>query len=99
MLNQIKNVALDRMDFDETVALFAFGTQLEGTYTAMSLEAPDWLKANIEILRKDIVSKRRDNLERALKAAKTKLDGLKTAEEKRGDLKAEIDRISAALGS
>jgi hypothetical protein len=97
-LDALKNFDADRVDADELVALFAFGNHLKATYEGLLLEVPEWLKDNTESIKKTINQRREDMLQRALKNAESRLEALKTSEEKRGDLKAEIERLKAALG-
>lgn len=98
MLEQLKSFNLDRIDLDEMVALFAFGENLKAVYGNMLLEVPEWVIDNVATLQKEIHSRRRDNLEKELKKAQASLETLKTADEKRLDLRAKIERLQAALG-
>lgn len=99
MLNELKNLNLDRYDEEGIVALLAFGENLAETYKKNDLEAPDWLAEKLTSLRKEIVSRRRDNIERALKNAKARREALRTAEEKRNDLDKSIAALEAKLNA
>lgn len=98
VLDRIRNFNSERSDLDEMVELLVIGEEILGGYEKNSLEAPEWLKDNVGVLRKEIAARRRDNLERALKLAEGRLETLKSAEEKRQDTAAEITRLRAALG-
>lgn len=97
MMDQLRNLNMDRIDMDDAVALLAFGRTVVKTYEENSLETPEWLKESIAQLEREVKARRRDNLERALKNARARRDSLKTAEEKRATLDEEIARITKAL--
>lgn len=96
-VNALKNLNIERIDVDEMVALHAFGGGLQRAYEAHQLPVPEWLPENLRVLSKEIASHRRDSVERALKLANSRLDALKTADEKRRDLQAEIERLTASI--
>lgn len=99
MLEQLRNVNVDRMDLDEVVALLTFGEQLQANYTANALEVPEWITDKTSALKKEAQRRRRDNLEAALKSAVARKEALKTADQKRADTDAEIERLKAALAA
>lgn len=98
MLNRIRNIEADRMDLDEFVELLMFGKLALQTYSDNILEPPQWLVEGVGTLEKTVKERRRDNLEKAMKEKKARLETLKSAEEKRADLLAEIAKLQAALG-
>lgn len=98
MLNDLRNVRLDAVELDDAVALIAFGKSMQEVYEHHKLVAPPWLADNLKGLRKLVDDKRRDNLERARKRIELKLEEMKSTEEKRGDLSAELARIRQELG-
>jgi DNA anti-recombination protein RmuC len=87
-----------RYDLDEMLSLRAYATSLEAQYAEMGLEAPEWLKDVHEKLTKEIKTRTRDAIEKELRETETRLESLKTAEEKRTDLRAKADRLRARLG-
>jgi hypothetical protein len=94
----VKIVVVDRMNMDELVMAWAELEQLRGAYVGLSLQAPSWLTDNQASVRREIELRRKDDLWKALQNAKSRMESLKTPEEKRGDLRAEIDRLQAQLG-
>lgn len=96
-LQQLRTFDVDTADMATLVCLSIFGHQLADGFVARGVPAPDWVNDNLTKIDREINSKRRDELERALKLAQGKLDGLKSAEEKRVEAKAEVDRITALL--
>lgn len=99
MLDQLRQINTDRLDIDEAVALLSFGRGVRATYVEHDMTPPDWLTENVSVLEREVKARRRDNLERALKAAQARKDSLRTAEEKRATVDAEIERLTAALGN
>jgi hypothetical protein len=100
-LNALRNVQsnLTRPDFDELMALRAFATTLALTYGDLELEQPEWLAEAKAALDKEIHGRNRDNLERELKETESRLEALKSADEKRMDLKAKAERLKSKLSS
>ena len=97
MLQELRDLNLERPDLDELVALHAFASGMEQSYSATGAEPPEWFKENKDALQREIKNRRRDSIERALKDAKARKEKLKTMDEKRADLDAEIARLSQAL--
>lgn len=98
MLQQLKNLNIERLDLDEAVAMASFGRAMEAEYQHVSAEAPDWLTDNLKALRKEIRQRLQDTLESRLVEVTSRLDSLSTVEEKRSKLREEADRLRAKLG-
>lgn len=98
MLEQLKRFDPEAGDLEEAIALAAFASIFQGQYQMRSLETPTWLRDKREALDREIQKRHRDYLEKELKEEVSRLDKLKTAEEKRVETKAKIERIKAALG-
>lgn len=98
MLEQLKRFDPEAGDLEEAIALAGFADIFQNQYAKRSLEIPNWLKEKSEALDREIHKRHRDYLEKELKAEETRLETLKTAQEKREDAKQRIDRIRAALG-
>ncbi len=98
MLEQLKRFDPEAGDLEEAIALAGFADIFQNQYAKRSLETPNWLKEKSEALDREIHKRHRDYLEKELKAEETRLETLKTAQEKREDAKQRIDRIRAALG-
>lgn len=97
MLHEFKQYAPSEDSVENMMTYHAFGVGLSKSYTDFGLEPPDWLVEKLAALGREIKVKQRDELERELKKAELALDSLKTAEEKRGDLRAKIERLKAKL--
>lgn len=95
MLAQLKVLNTDRLSEEEILTLSVFGEGLLAGYSANDLQAPEWLVANTAQLRKEIASRRDENLDKALQVARARRSELRTAEEKRKDLEAEIAELEA----
>lgn len=98
MYQKLKNLDVEKTDLDEQVFLLATAEQVKGKYEVLLLPVPDWLenaskllKLEIDLRRKDMLAKRKRELENGLAA-------LRTAEEKRADMRAELERLTAQLG-
>src|SRR5574341_211588 len=98
MLDKLKNLNLNRSEVDELVALHAFGAGLVGAFGTLDLESPQWLQDSMAMLTKEIKARHEDALEAQLKETESQLDALKTADEKRQDLRAQAARLRAKLG-
>jgi hypothetical protein len=99
ILEKLRNPNIDRLDLEEAVFLFSFGNMVLTSYKEQDLEAPTWLEDSIGALKTEIKDRRRDNVLAALKENEAKYAALKTAEEKRKDIAAEIERLKSLKAS
>lgn len=97
MLSEFKQYTPSEDTVENMLTYHAFGVGVSASYTEFGLEPPDWLTEKLAMLGREIKVKQRDELERELKKAELALDSLKTAEEKRGDLRAKIERLKSKL--
>ncbi len=98
MLQQIRDLQIDRHTMEELVALKVFATGMLKEYEVNRLPAPEWLKTNTGELVKEIERKRKDSLEAALAQVKARRNELRTADEKRRDLEQEQKELELQLG-
>ncbi len=95
MLDDLKKFDKDRCGTDELVSLSAFGRGLRAEYELLGEEVPDWVDAQIKVLRREIHARQGDAISARLAKAKARLASMATPEEKRAALKAEIDELEA----
>lgn len=98
MLDKLKRFDPEAGDIDEAIALAAFARILTFEYQTRGLETPTWVSEKRQDLDGEITRRHRDYLIKELRAEESRLEGLKTAAEKREDAKARIDRLKLALG-
>jgi hypothetical protein len=100
MISALRAVAsrVKEADLDEAVALLAFGKTVKATYQEHEMDTPDWLVESLDALEKEIKSRRRDYIEKEIKTSQARLEALKSADEKRADLRDKIDRLQKQLG-
>lgn len=97
MMEQLRTLNLDRVDLDDAIGLLTFANATKATYDTMGLSVPSWFADKVEALTAYIKQRRRENLEKAAKDIQGQIAKLKTAEEKRSDLTAELEKVKAAL--
>ncbi len=98
MLRDLRGLDTERTDLDEMVALSAFGTAMKAEYERTTIPSPDWLDDRLGDLNRAIRLLRQDALEKKLKELETRQEALKTADQKRTDVVAEMAKVKAALG-
>jgi hypothetical protein len=98
MLEKLKNFDVDRLDLDELVMLSAFARILVAEFEVLKAQTPEWLEIQTKVLRRAILARQADMLEKRLREAKLRRDALKTPDEKRAALDNEIAELTAALG-
>lgn len=96
-LQQLRSFTPDNYDLDELVALRAYGASLAAAYSSFGLETPEWLTETNGRLAKEVEDRSRDMLERELRETENRIEALKTADEKRTDLKGKAERLKAKL--
>jgi len=92
-IDRLKNFNVDATDIDELVAISAFARSLAAEYEANTLEKPEWLETKSAELKREINGRQADARAKKIKEIKLKLGTLKTAEEKRNELNAELARL------
>jgi hypothetical protein len=97
MLSDLKNFNADRMDIPELVALSSFARALQAEFQSLGVEIPEWVDENSKSLAREIKSRNADRIASKLKAAKARLETLKTPDEKRTALAAEIAELEKQL--
>lgn len=97
LIQQLNSVQVEGLQLDEAVFLLSIAGSVIATFRDTVDEVPQWLTDAQETLRKEVKSRAQDALERRLKELEQQEDRLKSAEEKRGDIKAEKARLLAKL--
>ena len=95
---QLKFLNAEKLDVDEMIELKAAADLLEKGYKDAGLPVPEYVTEGQKNLTREIASRTRAELERALKSAKAKRESLKSAEEKRLAADKEIAELEAKLG-
>lgn len=96
MLERLKNLDVERLDVDDLVALSAFGRQLTEEYKTLQIAAPEWLETRTAELKREIGTRTADIRAKRIREIKSRLAALKTTEEKKTDLAAELAALEAA---
>jgi hypothetical protein len=93
VLSALKNFHVDGLNPEEMIMLSAFGKTLRSEFQNREFPVPEWLVDQLAALDREILSRRRDELERRLKDIKAQRSTLESASEKRERL----DREQAEL--
>lgn len=97
MLDQLRNLNLDRVDIEDMVALKTFSTALFSGFSEVGLPVPEWIREKNEQLTVEIRNRRRDLLLREKKALQSEADKLRTPAERREDLQKRLAAIDGEL--
>lgn len=98
ILQELKQFKLEDESVDEMLMMHASAKMLHQSYIGFGLEPPEWVVDKLSALDREIRIKQRDELERELKKTELALEGLKSAQEKREDLRAKANRLRSRLG-
>jgi hypothetical protein len=99
MLEQLRQVNVDRLELDGLVALSAFAKGLGDEYKRLKIDPPEWVVNSTETVAVEIKSRIRADLIRRQRQARQQLELLKTPTEKKASLRKEIEEIEAQLAS
>lgn len=99
MLDQLKNLELQRMDIDEAIALSAFARLLKAEYEHVDTEAPQWLDDRTREIRDEVRDRLRDTVQKRLRELYARAEALATAEEKRAKIREQIKKLESASGA
>lgn len=97
MLEQLKRFDANRLDLDELVMLAAYGRELRLEYEAHNLDEPEWLGIQIKSLRREIMTRNADKIEKLVREKKARLETLKSPTEKKAELQKEIKELEKQL--
>lgn len=95
--SKICELNLDSIDMDEAIEALAISKVFKVEYETNQLPIPDWLAVRVEELTREVKSRHRDYLERALKNARARAEALKSREQKVTDVQSEIAELENAL--
>lgn len=98
-VNDLKDVNIDRIDLEGAVALSCFGRQLQGEFSALNIEEPEWVGTRLRELRREIRVRMQDEIEKRLRESRARLASLATPDEKRAKLREEIAKLEAQVAS
>jgi hypothetical protein len=98
MLEELRGLDVERTNLDEMVALSTFGRAMEDEYKRLTIPVPEWLEDRLSALDREIRLRRTDALQAKLKELEARKEALKTADQKRQDVDAEMAKVKAALG-
>ena len=90
MLEQLKNLNVDRPEMDELLALHACGNGLQASYDSFKVEKPEWLDNSMRALTREIENRKQAVVEKRVREIRSSLAGLETTTEKRERLKSEL---------
>lgn len=93
MLQELRNFDVNRLALDEMFALSAFGKMVRSEYQNRNMPVPEWLTDQLSKLEREIVARRRDELERRLKEIRAQRTMLETTGEKRDRLAREEEEL------
>lgn len=97
MLKELRALNHDRIDVDEAIGYLAYAKMVQAEYEHAGIDAPDWLDAVVKSLRRTIREKTQDRLQARLSEATSRMETLKTPEQKRSELKKEIADLNQKL--
>lgn len=99
LFEKLRTLNVDRIDIDDAIELVTYARHAEQTYSGYQVPTPEWLKDAMVALDNEIRSRRRDMLEARKRELFTRLGALKTREEKKEELSAELAKVNDALGT
>lgn len=95
MLNALKSFsAAGRLETEDLVELSAYSRSLAAEFTALGVETPEWVANQTKALRREIKARNADALAARLRELKARREALKTPDEKREALDAEIAKLT-----
>jgi hypothetical protein len=91
MLNALKAFSsIGRLETEDLIELSAFARTYEAEFTALGVETPEWVTNQTKALRREIKARNADALAARLRELKARREALKTPDEKREALDAQI---------
>lgn len=98
MIDALKALNVERIDLEQAVELKAAAAAQLAVYLGHEIPVPAWLTTASNALDEDIRRRQRDALKARQRELTSKLAGLRSREELRADLEAELTKVSNAIG-
>lgn len=98
IVERLRGLDAEQLTVDEMIELRGGARLLEAEYQAQAYEVPEWLRERTQLLDRELAARRTDQIRKRLKELEAQELGLETATEKRDRIKAERERLQAALG-
>jgi seryl-tRNA synthetase len=95
MLNELKAVNVNRLDMDELILLSSTAKSMKREFEGNGVEIPEWLDDVARRLQREITSKNSDAVAAKVRHIQQKIDNLKTANEKKAELEAQLAALTA----
>jgi hypothetical protein len=99
MLSQFQNFTADRLAMEELIALAAYGKMLRSEYQNREIAVPSWVTDQLSALDREILVRRRDELEKRRREINGQLATLETPAEKRERLLKEKEALDKQLAT
>ena len=97
MLTDLKNFDANRASIDEMVSLRASCRSILTEYELQNVETPDWVEVALKNLDRQIAAKNADRLEARRREITSRLDNLKTTNERKTELRKELAKLDKQL--
>lgn len=98
MLDQFKKFNAEAADLDELVAVAAFGRQFRAEHEALNVAVPEFVDDNLRVIRREIESRVADKRATRVRELKAQKENLKTAQERRSAIDAELAALGEPVG-
>lgn len=93
----LRNVILENVAVDELIIMEQLMKLQKNGYKERKIPIPTWLEDNLDNIDLEIKMRIKADLKKRLATAQARRESLKTADEKRRDLDAEIEALKAQL--
>lgn len=97
LIDQIRTFEVEGMALEDLVALSAQTRMVQAEFEALKIDAPEFLDLKGKEIRREILSRQADRLQKMLREKKSRREALMPAEEKRQTLDKEIAELEARL--
>lgn len=98
MIDKLKSFSAAKYDIEELVTLSAYAKMVSAEFESLTIDRPAWLTESQAGIALEIKSRTADALRKKLTDARSRVEVLKTPDQKRADAMAEVQRLEAALG-
>jgi len=93
-LSEFQTFNVDAGELDELVELASYGRVLRAEYEALQLEVPTWVNDQLEAIRREVRVRNEDKRLARIREIKSRIDALKSADEKRTELQKELEQLT-----
>lgn len=99
MLKELRQYNVDIGNLEDMVEMHLQGSLILKHFEDLDIDIPEWLPGKLRQIKREIMQKVSDKIEKRLSEARLRLESLKTPIQKKAEIEREIKKLEASLAA